>query len=62
MNYYVMKDWSVELHETPPEHGRRINPFLALALAPILGGLFVVYMPFMGFWMVGRALWDRVRA
>jgi len=30
------------------------SPLLALLVAPMLGGLFVVFLPFVGFFMIGR--------
>jgi len=42
------------------EHFRSISWVAALLLAPILGGLFVVFLPFIGFAMLGGYAWRRI--
>jgi hypothetical protein len=42
------------------EHYRGISWVAALVLAPILGGLFVVLLPFVGFAMLGHYAWRRI--
>lgn len=50
--YYDPARWS--LSSTPP--GVRIPAPLVLAVAPALGALFLMFLPALGFWMVGRWL------
>jgi hypothetical protein len=59
--YWSPRHWTVEL---VPEGGgvlpgagepyRRIHWAAALLLAPVLGGLFVVFLPFIGFALLGQ--------
>ena len=34
--------------------GVKVHPLVALAIAPLLGGLFVVFMPFIGLYLFGK--------
>jgi hypothetical protein len=57
--YWNLKAWSVtpvekdggKLPGTASDHYLRIHWLVALLLAPLLGGLFVVFLPFIGFAM-----------
>jgi hypothetical protein len=39
----------------------RVPTLLMLVLAPILGGLFVVFLPFIGFALIGERAWTALR-
>ena len=59
--YWSPRRWAVELVPEGggvlPGHGepyRRIHWAVALLLAPVLGGLFVVFLPFLGFALLGH--------
>ena len=52
--YLELSRWHIEPIERdggrlPEGSWRRVNTVAALALAPILGGLFLVFLPFIGF-------------
>ena len=60
MEYYLdAKNWKVELLDAPRPGLTRIPPVAALALAPIIGGIFVVFMPAMGLWMVTKSVAEK---
>lgn len=51
MSYYFDKaNWEVNTEG----RGMEISPWVALAVAPILGGLFVVFLPFIGIAMFAQ--------
>lgn len=52
MSYYLnTKNW--ELSNEPTEGSKKISTPLVFALMPILGGLFVVFLPAIGFAVPG---------
>lgn len=50
--YYIDSGWRINTEG----HGRSINSLTALALIPILGLLFVVFLPVIGFVLFGSAI------
>jgi hypothetical protein len=44
-----------------PGEWRRVPMLLALALVPILGVTFLMFMPAAGFLVLGKFVWDKVR-
>ena len=58
-NYYFDRSgWEVNTEG----RGTEINPFVAMAIAIALGGIFVVFMPFIGLTLVAQALVVRIAA
>jgi hypothetical protein len=62
--YFGTRSWRLQpvardgdrLAGTPGERFVRIPLLLALALTPVLGALFVVFLPVIGFWLAAVAL------
>jgi hypothetical protein len=50
--YFDPKTWN--FNTEPP--GVRLPGLAVAALAPVLGALFVMFLPVLGFWMVGKWL------
>jgi small-conductance mechanosensitive channel len=54
--YFVDNNWQINTEG----RGRPINSLLVLALIPILGLMFVVFLPVIGFYLVGRAVGSKI--
>src|SRR5512134_3092282 len=62
--YFSMKNWSVNPVEKDGtvlrgEPGEQFVPVplpVAVILAPVLGAVFLMFMPFIGFYLVGKTL------
>jgi hypothetical protein len=53
-NYYFHKaTWDIS---TNPNNGVKLNTPLVFALTPILGALFLMFLPFVGFVLLGQAI------
>lgn len=50
--YWNQKNWEIN----QDGEGVRVHPLVALMIAPALGGLFVVFMPFIGLALFAQAL------
>ena len=56
--YWNQKNWEVNQNGV----GVRVHPLVALAVAPLLGGLFVVFMPFIGLYLFAKFLASKMSA
>lgn len=54
--YWHRENWNIDT--TPP--GRPISAFTAMAMSAALGLIFVVFLPVIGFVMVGQALIKKI--
>lgn len=66
--YLELKSWKIIpledglLINGPPKQAfLRLSPTEALLLAPLLGAAYVIFLPIVGFVLIGKALWSRMR-
>jgi len=50
--YFNTKEWKLYVNPLCITNSVRVPTPLVLVIAPLLGGLFVVYLPFLGFWLI----------
>lgn len=59
--YYFNPDtWTISL-DKPTGDYVKIHPVVMLGLAPLLGALFVVFLPVIGFVMLGSAVYSKLK-
>lgn len=56
--YWSTKTW--ELSTTPTPSSWRVHVSIAIAMAPILGGLLVAFLPVVGFACLGKSAMQMV--
>ena len=54
--YWNQKEWEVNQNGV----GVKVHPLVALAVAPLIGGLFVVFMPFIGLYLFAKFLANKM--
>jgi uncharacterized membrane protein YoaK (UPF0700 family) len=54
--YFDNKNWEVNQNGV----GRKVHPLVALMIAPLIGGLFVVFMPFIGLYLFTKFMLGKV--
>ena len=58
--YWSAKLWDMQVAPARPDASyRRLPTSLFVVLAPLMGALYVVFLPVAGFVMAGRELWSR---
>ena len=55
MYYFNRKNWTMNLNKTS-DQDIKIPALVMLALAPILGGSLVIFLPFVGIFLMGKEL------
>lgn len=54
--YFHRSNWTIDT--LPPQSGDiRVPTAAVFVLAPLMGATFVVFLPVIGFWMVGKGLY-----
>lgn len=59
--YWNTKEWSLNLSEKAEKNNVRIPLIMVLILAPLLGGLFVFFLPFIGFALILDFVYQKIR-
>lgn len=52
--YFDRKNWEIKVNPEKIENSIKIPTIAMLAAAPLMGGLFVMFLPLLGFYMVGK--------